>query len=34
MDKFKFNVEDGKIIVNAIIEGYREYIEHRQERSR
>lgn len=33
MEKFKFSSEDNQIIINAIIEGYRDYIEHRQERN-
>ncbi len=32
MEQFKFNPEDSEEIVNAIVEGYREYIEHRKDR--
>lgn len=31
MDQYKFVDSDSKVIVNAIVEGYREYIEHRRE---
>lgn len=34
MDRYKFNNQDSQIIVNAIVEGYRDYIEHRKERNR
>src|SRR5699024_6676570 len=34
MEKFQFSSSDSQVIVNAIVEGYREYIEHRQERNR
>lgn len=32
MDQFKFDPKDSETIVNAIVEGYREYIEHRKDR--
>ncbi|MDM5281921.1 hypothetical protein [Peribacillus frigoritolerans] len=32
MDQYKFNSEHNKMIVEAIVEGYREYIEHRKDR--
>ncbi|MCP3806672.1 DUF5986 family protein [Paenibacillus sp. Lou8.1] len=32
MDKFKFNSEHNKMIVDAIVDGYRDYIEHRKDR--
>lgn len=32
MDQFRFNPKDSEIIVNAIVEGYRDYIEHRKDR--
>lgn len=32
MEKYKFNSEDNEMIVHAIVEGYREYIDHRKER--
>lgn len=34
MEQYKFDVIDSKIIVNAIVEGYRDYIEHRKDRHR
>ncbi|MCT2534757.1 hypothetical protein NC661_04545 [Aquibacillus koreensis] len=34
MDQYKFNRHDSNLIVNAIVEGYRDYIEHRKERQR
>lgn len=34
MDAYRFNEEDSEIIVKAIVEGYRDYIEHRRERDR
>lgn len=34
MDRYKFNEKENEVIVNAIVDGYREYIEHRKERSR
>lgn len=32
MDQFKFNTKVSETIVNAIVEGYRDYIEHRKDR--
>jgi hypothetical protein len=32
MDQYKFNSEHSKMIVEAIVEGYREYIDHRKDR--
>lgn len=32
MDQYKFYLEHNKMIVAAIVEGYREYIEHRKDR--
>lgn len=32
MDRFKFDSAHSKTIVNAIVEGYRDYIEHRKDR--
>ncbi|WP_028594589.1 hypothetical protein [Paenibacillus assamensis] len=32
MDQYKFNAERNKMIVNAIVDGYRDYIEHRKDR--
>jgi hypothetical protein len=32
MDQFKFKSEHNKMIVDAIVEGYRDYIEHRKDR--
>ncbi|TFJ92405.1 DUF5986 family protein [Lentibacillus salicampi] len=32
MDQFKFDGDQSKRIVDAIVEGYRDYIEHRKER--
>lgn len=32
MEEYKFSPKDSQIIVNAIVEGYREYIEHRKDR--
>ncbi|WP_096271250.1 spr1630 family ClpXP-sensitive toxin [Paucisalibacillus globulus] len=32
MDQYKFHSYDSSTIVNAIVEGYRDYIEHRKER--
>lgn len=32
LEQFKFDPKDSEMIVNAIVEGYREYIEHRKER--
>lgn len=32
MDQYKFSSEHNKMIVEAIVEGYREYIEHRKDR--
>lgn len=32
MDQYKFNVEHNKMIVDAIVDGYRDYIEHRKDR--
>jgi hypothetical protein len=32
MDQYKFNSVHSKIIVEAIVEGYREYIDHRKDR--
>lgn len=32
MEKYKFAPNDSKIIVNAIVEGYQDYIEHRKDR--
>ncbi|WP_309545300.1 hypothetical protein [Virgibacillus dokdonensis] len=32
MEQYKFNPSDGKEIVTAIVEGYRDYIEHRKDR--
>ncbi|WP_407269421.1 hypothetical protein [Radiobacillus sp. PE A8.2] len=32
MEKYKFNPNDSEMIVNAIVEGYRDYIEHRKDR--
>lgn len=32
MEEYKFNPQDGKAIVNAIVEGYQEYIDHRKDR--
>lgn len=34
MIRYKFNDKDSEIIVNAIVAGYRDYIEHRKERNR
>lgn len=31
MEQYKFNPSDGKEIVTAIVEGYRDYIEHRKD---
>lgn len=30
LNQFKFNPQDSQMIVNGIVEGYREYIEHRK----
>ncbi|MBE0336088.1 MULTISPECIES: spr1630 family ClpXP-sensitive toxin [Paenibacillus] len=32
MDQFKFKSEHNKMIVDAIVDGYRDYIEHRKDR--
>ncbi|MGP6151634.1 MULTISPECIES: spr1630 family ClpXP-sensitive toxin [Bacillaceae] len=32
MEQYKFNEEHNQMIVNAIVEGYREYIDHRKDR--
>lgn len=32
MDRYKFEEEHSRMIVGAIVEGYREYIEHRKDR--
>lgn len=32
MDQYKFSTEYNKMIVDAVVEGYRDYIEHRKER--
>lgn len=32
MDQYKFNVGHSEMIVNAIVEGYRDYIQHRKDR--
>lgn len=32
MEQFKFDSKNNETIVNAIVEGYREYIEHRKDR--
>lgn len=32
MEKYKFNPEHSKVIVDAIVEGYHEYIDHRKDR--
>ncbi len=32
MDQYKFNSDHSKMIVEAIVEGYREYIDHRKDR--
>ncbi|MEC0181299.1 hypothetical protein P4H61_07270 [Paenibacillus peoriae] len=32
MDQFKFRSEHNKMIVDAIVDGYRDYIEHRKDR--
>ena len=32
LNQFKFNPPDSQMIVNGIVEGYREYIEHRKDR--
>lgn len=32
LEQYKFNPSDRKTIVNAIVEGYRDYIEHRKDR--
>lgn len=32
LNQFKFNPQDSQMIVNGIVEGYREYIEHRKDR--
>ncbi|MGJ9459963.1 hypothetical protein [Oceanobacillus sp. CF4.6] len=32
MDQYRFNPNDSETIVNAIVEGYRDYIEHRKDR--
>lgn len=32
VDQYKFDVNHSKIIVDAIVEGYRDYIEHRKDR--
>ena len=34
LEQYKFETEHGKMIVNAIVEGYRDYIEHRKDRHR
>ncbi|WP_017471483.1 hypothetical protein [Amphibacillus jilinensis] len=34
MEQYKFDVDDSKLIVDAIVEGYRDYIEHRKDRHR
>ncbi|OPG99480.1 hypothetical protein B2I21_04550 [Chryseobacterium mucoviscidosis] len=32
MEQYKFNSEHSKMIVNAIVDGYRDYIDHRKDR--
>ncbi|WP_217587550.1 hypothetical protein [Lentibacillus saliphilus] len=32
MEQFRFNPSESEIIVNAIVEGYRDYIDHRKDR--
>jgi len=32
MEQYKFNPNDSKLIVEAIVEGYRDYVNHRKER--
>lgn len=32
LDQFKFDTKVSETIVNAIVEGYRDYIEHRKDR--
>ncbi|MFD1910563.1 hypothetical protein ACFSQ7_51220 [Paenibacillus rhizoplanae] len=32
MEQYKFSSENNKMIVEAIVEGYRDYIEHRKDR--
>ncbi|GGP10172.1 spr1630 family ClpXP-sensitive toxin [Oceanobacillus neutriphilus] len=32
MDQYKFDSSDSKFIVEAIVEGYRDYVDHRKER--
>lgn len=32
MEQYRFNPKDSETIVNAIVDGYREYIEHRKDR--
>lgn len=32
MEQYKFNHSDSEMIVNSIVEGYRDYIEHRKDR--
>ncbi|SEN98570.1 hypothetical protein SAMN04488134_10333 [Amphibacillus marinus] len=34
MEQYKFDADDRKVIVDAIVEGYRDYIEHRKDRHR
>ncbi|CDQ37961.1 hypothetical protein BN990_00227 [Virgibacillus salexigens] len=33
MEQFKFDPKDGETIVHAIVEGYRDYIDHRKDRN-
>ncbi len=32
MDQYKFKSEHNKMIVEAIVDGYREYVDHRKDR--
>lgn len=34
LERYKFNSKDSKTIVNAIVNGYRDYVEHRIERDK
>jgi len=33
VDRYRFNDEDSQLIVQAIVDGYRDYIHHRKERN-
>jgi len=34
MDKYKFIPENSNMIVKAVIEGYRQYVNHRKKRNK